>query len=369
MLNETALPKYFWADTVSTTCYVLNRVPIRPILKKTPYELFKGRKPNISHLKVFGCMCFILNNGKDNLGKFDSKADEGIFLSYSLYGHAYRAYNKRTMPVEESLHIAFDESNQNMQESSKSSANDEVPNAQQVDTGLGNKTEESSKLQEIQSVEQGVQLIESETGTETINSGLPREWRVPRNFSLDNVIGQVRKEVSTRRSLNNFYEHMAFMSQVEPKSVEDVLEDSNWVNAMHEELNQFARNEVWILVPRTEEMNVIGTKWVLKNKLDEQGITVRNKARLVGKGYNQKEGINYGETYAPVVRLEAVRLSLAYACMNGFKLHQMDAKSTFLNGYIDEEVYVSQPPGFEDHKHPNHVLKLKKALYGLNQAP
>jgi len=107
-------------------------------------------------------------------------------------------------------------------------------------------------------------------------------------------------------------------------------------------------------------MNVIGTKWVFKNKLDEQGVTVRNKARLIAKGYNQEEGIDYGETYALVARLEAVRLLLPYACMNGFKLYQMDVKNAFLNGYIDEEVYVSQPPGFEDHKYPDHVFKLKK---------
>jgi len=96
---------------------------------------------------------------------------------------------------------------------------------------------------------------------------------------------------------------------------------------------------------------------------------VRNKTRLVVKGYNQEEGIDFGETYALVARLEVVRLLLAYACMNGFKLHQMDVKNTFLNGYIDEEVYVSQPPSFEDHKYPDHVFKIKKALYGLKQVP
>jgi len=116
-------------------------------------------------------------------------------------------------------------------------------------------------------------------------------------------------------------------------------------------------------------MNVISTKWVFKNQLDEHGVIVRNKARLVAKGYNQEEGIDYGETYAPVARLEVVRLLLAYTCMNGFKLHQMDVKSAFLNGYIDKEVYVCQPLGFEDHKHPDYVFKLKKALYGLKQAP
>ena len=99
----------------------------------------------------------------------------------------------------------------------------------------------------------------------------------------------------------------------------------------------------------------------VKKKLDEQGIILRNKARLVAKGYNQEEEIDYGETYTLVARLEAVRLLLAYACMNVVKLHKMDVKSAFLNGYIDEEVYVCQPPGFEDHKHPDYVFKLKKA--------
>jgi len=283
MLNETQLPKYFWADAVSTTCYVLNRVLIRPILKKTPYELFKGIKPNVSHLKVFSCKCFILINGKDNLGKFDFKVDEGIFLSYSIHGHAYRAFNKRTMLAEESMHY---ETNQNMQENSKIRADDEIPNIEQVDTGLENKIEEISKTPEIQLTEPQNQTIETRAGTDAVNSRFPRELRVPRNLSMDNIIGQVHKGVSTRRILNKLCEHMAFVSQIEPKTVAEALEDSNWINAMHEELNQFARNEVWTLVPRTDQLNVIGTKWVFKNKLDEQGIIVRNKARLVAKGYN-----------------------------------------------------------------------------------
>jgi len=136
----------------------------------------------------------------------------------------------------------------------------------------------------------------------------------------------VHKGVLTRRTLNQLCEHMTFVSQTEPKTVADALEDSNWITAMHKELNQFARNEIWTLLPRTDKMNVIGTKWVFKNKLDEQGVIVRNKVRLVGKGYNQEEGIDYGETYALVARLEAVRLLLAYACMNELKLHQMDVK-------------------------------------------
>jgi len=138
---------------------------------------------------------------------------------------------------------------------------------------------------------------------------------------------------------------------------------------MQEELNQFERNKVWELVDKPDNHPVIGTKWVFRNKLDEHGIVIRDKARLMAKGYNQEEGIYYEETYAPVARLEAIRMLLAFASIMDFKLYQMDVKSAFLNGFIQEEVYVDQSLGFENLENPNHVFKLKKALYGLKQAP
>jgi hypothetical protein len=158
------------------------------------------------------------------------------------------------------------------------------------------------------------------------------------------------------------------VSLIEPYTIEDALRDPDWVVAMQEELNNFMRNEVWHLVPRPNQ-NVVGTKWVFRNKQDEHGVVTRNKARLVAKGYSQVEGLDFDETYAPVARLESIRLLLAYATYHGFKLFQMDMKSSFLNGTIKEEVYVEQPPGFEDSEYPNHVYKLSKALYGPKQAP
>jgi hypothetical protein len=150
--------------------------------------------------------------------------------------------------------------------------------------------------------------------------------------------------------------------------VEQALEDLDWIIAMEEELNNFKRNEVWELVPRPKQ-NVIGTKWVFRNKQDEFGVVTKNKARLVGKGYTQVEGFDFGETYAPVQRLESICILLAYATHHDLNLHQMDVKSAFLNGPLQEEVYVDQPPGFEDSRFPNHVYKLHKALHGLKQAP
>jgi len=125
---------------------------------------------------------------------------------------------------------------------------------------------------------------------------------------------------------------------------------------------------VWDLVPKPSQKNIIGTNWVFRNKLNEQGEVTRNKARLVAQGYSQQEGIDYTETFALVARLEAIRLVLSYVVNHGIILYQMDVKSAFLNGVIEEEVYVKQPPSFEDLKHPDHVYKLKKSLYGLKQA-
>jgi hypothetical protein len=126
---------------------------------------------------------------------------------------------------------------------------------------------------------------------------------------------------------------------------------------------------VWHLEPRPEDRGVIGTRWVFRNKLDDAGTIVRNKARLVVQGYNQEEGIDYDETFAPVARLEAIRLLIAFAAHKGIKLFQMDVKTAFLNGHLKEEVYVEQPPGFLNNDFPNHVFKLDRALYGLKQAP
>ena len=349
MLNETNLPKYFWADAVNTASYVMNRVLIRPILKKTPYELYKGRQPNISHLHVFGCKCFVLNNGKDNLGKFDAKADEGIFLGYSQSSKAFRIYNKRTMTIEESVHVTCDESSPQKEE--KIVVDDVAENLSK--TLLDEIKQESSYPKEGQ-VESSQQDQQSQD--------LPKEWRVLKDHPIDKVLGDISKGVSTRLSLRNACNHMAFVSQVEPKSVNEAIDDEFWFLAMQEELNQFERNQVWDLVPKPEKCQEIGTKWVFRNKLDDKGFIIRNKARLVAKGYNQEKGIDYDETYAPVARLEAIRILLAYACLMDFKLYQMDVKSAFLNGLIQEEVYVSQPPGFENFEYPNHVFKLKKAL-------
>ncbi|GJW32267.1 retrovirus-related pol polyprotein from transposon TNT 1-94 [Tanacetum coccineum] len=278
MLNEQSIPQKFWCNAVDTSTYIINRVSIRRILGKTPYELLRGRKPNLNYFRVFGSKCFVLNT-KDYLTKFDPKSYEGVFLGYSQNSKAYIILNKQTMKVEESLNVTFDE------------------------------TPPPPKTSPLEDDE----LVEEEA-----------------------------IEVSKTKPIGNDLEDIS-------------LENDQIVNIKESKTHPLE--------------NVIGTKWVYRNKLDENIVITRNKAKLVTQGYNQQEGIDYDETYAPVARLESIRILLAYACALDFKLYQMDVKSAFLNGFINEEVYVAQPPRFIDFAKPNYVYRLKKALYGLKQAP
>nr|GFB66806.1 retrovirus-related Pol polyprotein from transposon TNT 1-94 [Tanacetum cinerariifolium] len=178
--------------------------------------------------------------------------------------------------------------------------------------------------------------------------------------------------VSTRLQLHEqalFCYYDAFLTSVEPKMYKEALTRSCWIEAMQEELNEFERLEVWELVPRPDHVMMISLKWIYKVKLDELGGILKNKARLVARGYRQEEGINFEESFPPVARLEAIRIFLAYATHKNMVVYQMDVKTAFLNSNLWEEFYVSQPDGFVDPDNPNHVYKLKKALYGLKQAP
>ncbi|GJV61612.1 integrase, catalytic region, zinc finger, CCHC-type containing protein, partial [Tanacetum coccineum] len=193
-----------------------------------------------------------------------------------------------------------------------------------------------------------------------------------KDHPLENIIGALDRPVSTRLQLHEqalFCYYDAFLTSVEPKNYKEALTQACWIEAMQEELHEFERLEVWELVPPPDKAFVISLKWIYKVKLDELGGILKNKARLVARGYRQEEGIDFEESFAPVARLEAIRIFLAFAAHMNMVIYQMDVKTAFLNGNLREEVYVSQPDGFVDSDKPNHVYKLKKALYGLKQAP
>ncbi|CAL9005708.1 unnamed protein product [Prunus brigantina] len=334
LLKSAKLTDHFWAEAISTACYTSNRVFFRPHTKSTPYEIWKGKKPNIKHLWTFGSKCYI-HKDRESLGKFDGRGDVGIFLGYSMNSKAYKVFNSRTKKIMESTNVVVNDSS-----------------ILQVET-----SHEDTDLETHEFVD--VTDIDFEDCNQPFNPVIrrPSAKQVQKDHSFSDIIRHVDEKLRTQKQVCAEVTNLCYVSLVEPKSVKDALADNDWILAMQEELNQFKRNYVWYLVPCPKDSNVIGTKWIFQNKTDEKGQIM------------QIEGLDFDETFAPVVRLESVRLLLSIACHLRFKLHQMDVKSAFLNGVLQEEVYVGQPTRFQDPIHHNHVYRLKKALYGLNQAP
>jgi hypothetical protein len=213
-------------------------------------------------------------------------------------------------------------------------------------------------------------MTNPDQGEATVEGEVASRREPPRRVKVDHppsrIIGDMNERTTQSRVRNNsHFAHAAFVTTFEPKDIGHTLSDHNWVNSMRDELENFERNQVWELVDPPPGCKAIGTKWVWKNKMGEKGEVVKNKSRLVAHGFSQKEGIDYEETFAPVAHLEVIRIPLAFSMAKGFKLHQMDVKNAFLNGVLEEEVYVRQPPGFESKKYPHRVYKLRKVLYGL----
>jgi hypothetical protein len=414
-MARTMLDKYktldrFWAEAINNACYSINRLYLHRILKKTSYELFTGKKPNVSYFRVFGSKCFILVKRCRN-SKFALKVVEGFLLGYDSNIWAYRVFNKSTGSVEVSCDIVFDETNGSQVEQVDLDELDdeEAPCIALRNMSIGDvcpqEPEEPSQAQDQPSSfiqaspptqdeelaqekedqyqdneppqeegidQRGDEVDQEKEDEQEIQYQRPPHSRVhqaiQRDHPVNSILGDIQKGVTTRSRVAHFCEHYSFVSSIEPNRIDDALRDLDWVVAMQEELNNFTRNEVCHLIPHPNQ-NVVGTKWVFHNKQDEHGVVTRNKARLVAKEYSQVEGLDFNETYAPVARLESIRILLSYATYHGFKLYQMDVKSVFLNGPIKQEVYVEQLLGFEDSEYPSQVYKQSKMLYGLKQVP
>ncbi|KAJ9535349.1 LOW QUALITY PROTEIN: hypothetical protein OSB04_un001540 [Centaurea solstitialis] len=419
LLADSKLPITFWAEAVNTACYVQNRTLVVKSQGKTPYEIFKKKKPFIGFFKPFGYPCTILNT-KSHLVKFDSKSKEGFLVGYATQ------CKESLILLPESLrrvkNVKCNEHTPNAQgtgpnwlfdidfftNSFKTSEHDCTgPSTQQVsevqpqfvmfpiptidpaefctndDQVEGDITPQAGD-QTVETLSQPQSSQDDESTSEQADTNLSDslqeeaayQTRTQKNHPTTLVIGDVESPMLTRHKSKQTVtssSHLSliscFLSQEEPKKAHGAMKDPSWIEAMQEELLQFVLQHVWDLVDLPSGHRAIGTKWIFRNKKDERGIVIKNKARLVAQGYTQEEGIDYDEVFAPVARIEAIRLFLAYASFKNFKVYQMDVKSAFLYGKIEEEVYVCQPPGFEDPRYPDRVYKLNKALYGLHQAP
>ncbi|GJR55746.1 retrovirus-related pol polyprotein from transposon TNT 1-94 [Tanacetum coccineum] len=408
MLIFLKAPMFLWAEAVATACYTQNRSLIHTRHNKTPYELVHDKKPDLTFLRVFGALCYPTNDSED-LGKFQAKTDIGIFVGYATSRKGYRIYNKRTRRLMEIIHVTFDEMHPTM-------APVRMNNAQVVplgtplsttiaqdapSTSASSSTSDMHYLVRHQGIAEEPTLKDSpithdalhpsfnpvngepgstQSSSGNVNSTKPNQVTQPpdhlrrwtKDHPLDNIVGNPSHPVSTRKQLASDALWCCFhteLSKVKPKNFKMAVIEDCWFQAMQDEIYEFDRFEVWKLVPLPIYVMVIALKWIYKVKLDEYGDVLKNKARLVAKGYRQEEGIDFEESFAPVARIEAIRIFIANAATKNMIIYQMDVKTAFLNGDLQEEVFVSQPEGFEDQENPTHVYRLKKALYGLKQAP
>ncbi|GKD24599.1 putative ribonuclease H-like domain-containing protein, partial [Tanacetum coccineum] len=422
MLIYAKAPLFLWAEAVAAACYTQNRSIIRLHHGKTPYELLHDKPPDLSFFHVFGALCYPKNDS-ENLGKLQPKADIDfdeltvMAFEYSYSGPALHEMTHATIssrlvsnpppstplvpPSRTDWDILFqplfDElltpphcvddptpkvvapihevvapvpavstgspSSTNVDQDAPSPSHSQTTPETQPPV-IPNDVEEYNHDIEVAHMGNDPYFgilnpeipSDQSSSSDSIHTTVHPDHQIfehnskwTKDYPLENIIGELARPVSTRLQLYEqalFCYYDAFLTVVEPKTYKDPLTQSCWIEAMQEELNEFER---------------LG--------LDELGGILKNKARLVARGYRQEEGIDFEESFAPVARLEAIKIFLAFAAHINMVVYQMDVKTAFLNGNLREEVYVSQPEGFVDPDNPNHVYKLKKALYGLKQAP
>ncbi|KAJ6715423.1 hypothetical protein OIU85_026875 [Salix viminalis] len=350
MMAEKEMPTVFWAEVVNVSVYLQNRSYTSAVEKKTPFEVFTGRKPGVKHLRVFGCMCSthvpsVLRH------KFDEKSEKGVFVGYGSCEKGYRVYNLLTKKIVLSRDVIFDE------DKSWNWKTNQVESVSTCISFAGN--EETDEDDEEQQIEMQHDVCESSNSVPSVT-----ELREDDDGSREPCTSTPVK----LRSLEDIYAR-CHLSMIEPESYQEAVRNIAWQEAMNAEMEMIDKNETWELVERPVEKPVIGVKWVYKTKLNLDGTIQKYKARLVAKGYAQKPGVDYNETFAPVARLDTIRTLIALSAQKEWRLFQLDVKSAFLNGVLKEEVYVEQPEGFEVKNAGHKVYKLKKALYGLKQAP
>nr|GEU86097.1 hypothetical protein [Tanacetum cinerariifolium] len=426
MLVDLLLPIPFWAEAVNIVCYVHNKVLVTKPHNKTPYELLLGRTPSIGFTRPFDCHVTILNT-LDPLGKFVAKADEGFLVGYSSMN--YQPVVTRNQPnssatiqehcdagkagegnVQQYVLFSLWSTSSKDPQNTDAGATFEVKEPKfEVYVSPSSRVRNLSKEFEdfssnitngVNAASTPVTAVESNStnSTNTFTAVGPSNNVVNMPALEDISYSDDEEDVSVEADFSNLETSITIspiltskvhkdhpvtrilrdlslapqtrsmtrmVKDQEPKRVYQALKDPSWIEGMQEELLQFKMQKVWVLVDLPKGKKAIGLKWVFRKKKDERGIVVRNKTRLFAQGHTQEEGIDYEEVFAPVARIEAIRLFLAYV---SFMVYQMDVKSAFLYGTIEEEVCVCQPPRFEDPDYPDKIYKVVKALYGLHQA-
>ncbi|GJT30841.1 retrovirus-related pol polyprotein from transposon TNT 1-94 [Tanacetum coccineum] len=410
---------FLWAEAVATACYTQNRSLIHTRHNKTPYELVHDKKPDLTFFRVFGALCYPINDSED-LGKLQPIADIGIFIGYAPSRKGYRIYNKRTRRIMETIHIQFDEMSEPIAPVQLSTG--------PAPTFLTPGQIKPPRVKRLVSPAPTVPVLINSAGTPsstTIDQEAPSPSHSPSSSALQSPISHqgvaagstiIQDNPFAPIDNNPFINVFALEPSSETSSSGDVSSaESTHISQPHHHLGkwskdhpldnvignpsplvstrkQLATDALWCLYnfvlskvelknfkssitedcwfqAMQDEIHEFDRLQIYKVKLDEYGDVLKNKARLVAKRYRQEEGIDFEESFALVARIKGISIFIANAASKNMTIYQMDVKTTFLNGELKEEVYVCQPEGFVDPDHPTHVYRLKKDLYGLKQAP
>ena len=368
MLSYSSLPISFWGYAIETAMYLLNLVPSKTV-PKTPTELWKGRKPSLSHIRIWGAPAHVLRKDPN---KLESRTEVCMFVGYPKGTRGGLFYSPSDKKVIVSTHATFLEEDyiSNFKPKSKIIL-EELDSAQEQTEPLvswppiplipmhvqrGENVPEGEQAQ-IEPVEQDPIQVEPEP-EEPVQEELRRSDRVRRKPARYVLLGES-------------YQVIAIDSEDDPINYKEALEDvdvQEWQKAMDREMESMYSNSVWSLVEAPKGVKPIGCKWIYKRKRGSDGKVETFKARLVAKGYTQKEGIDYEETFSPVAMLKSIRILLVVAASLDYEIWQMDVKTAFLNGNLNEDIYMQQPEGFKAKGKEHMVCKLQRSIYGLKQA-
>ena len=347
LLSYSGLNEGFWGEAMITACYILNRVPNKKS-KATPYELWFGKPPNLNYLKVWGCRAVVklTDPKRRTLGE---KGIDCIFIGYANHSKAYRFYvlepNKfvSVNSVIESRDAIFDE----------------------------NRFTSITRPKDLFSNSKNRLVISENQSEEPSTQHWVRRSVRPRNQSNLDKGFQIHLIEGSRDELQSQYPYCSIIEE-DPKTFKEAMSSrdvSFWKEAIDDEMDSILQNNTWELTDLPPGCKPLGCRWIFKRKMKVDGSIDKFKARLVIQGFRQKEGIDYFDTYAPVARISTIRLLVAMASIHKLLIHQMDVKTAFLNGDLDEEIYMKQPEGYSLPGNEHKVCKLIKSLYGLKQAP
>lgn len=339
MLHDSNLPKKFWAEALNTAVYLRNRSPTKSIDDKCPYEILYKCKPDVKNLKIFGCIAHA-HVPKDERHKLDNKSIECIFLGYGKDIKGYRLFNLKKNRAFYSRDVIF-------RENDFYKYNDDIDNS--------HKECVISNLDDI-SVEEELNIDEP----------------ILDNFQGGNEISGRPKRNSNPPDRYGEWVSVALADSDTPLSVCEALSSpdcKSWKSALESEIYSLNKNKVWDLVELPKGVVPVGCKFIFKKKIGCDGYVNKYKCRLVAQGFSQKYGINFDETFSPVIRFETIRCLIAFSLQNDFELHHLDVCSAFLNGELKEQIFMKQPEGYVVKGKEHLFCRLNKSIYGLKQSP